>query len=153
MILRGHEQTSMASYPSKQISARYQITLNKFLGFHSNLNKFLGVSYLSKQISGGYQTPREQLLNLNKTKFENNLGCVSVWFTKRRPKISCYCPFKILSIVKKTLKNCDCGIAELRLRSNVSLKSCGIAIVIRSSCGIAIADSKKSCACPPLHRT
>jgi hypothetical protein len=30
-------------------------------------------------------------------------------------------------------KNCDCGIAELRLRSNMSLKSCGI----------AIADSKK----------
>jgi hypothetical protein len=23
--------------------------------------------------------------------------------------------------------------------------------VLRSSCGIAIADSKKSCACPPLH--
>jgi hypothetical protein len=30
-------------------------------------------------------------------------------------------------------KNCDCGIAELRLRNNISLKSCGI----------AIADSKK----------
>jgi hypothetical protein len=38
-------------------------------------------------------------------------------------------------------KNYDCGIAELRLRSNISLKSCGI----------AIADSKKSCACPPLN--
>jgi hypothetical protein len=25
-------------------------------------------------------------------------------------------------------KNCDCRIAELRLRSNISLKSCGIAI-------------------------
>jgi hypothetical protein len=24
-------------------------------------------------------------------------------------------------------KNCDCGIAELRLRSNNSVKSCGIA--------------------------
>jgi hypothetical protein len=49
-------------------------------------------------------------------------------------------------------KNCDCGIAELRLWSNISLKSCGIAIaeVIPSSCGIAITDSKKSCACPPL---
>jgi hypothetical protein len=42
-------------------------------------------------------------------------------------------------------KNCDCGIAELRLRNNISLKSCGIAIaeVLPSSCGIAIADSKK----------
>jgi hypothetical protein len=32
------------------------------------------------------------------------------------------------------------------------LKSCGIAIVevLFSSCGIAIANSKKSCACPPL---
>jgi hypothetical protein len=49
-------------------------------------------------------------------------------------------------------KNCDCGIAELRLRSNMSLKSCGIAIAeeLPSSCGIAIADSKKSCVCPPL---
>jgi hypothetical protein len=39
-------------------------------------------------------------------------------------------------------KNCDCGITELRLRSNISLKSCGIAIVevFPSSCGIAIAD-------------
>ncbi len=44
------------------------------------------------------------------------------------------------------------AIAELRLRSNISLKSCGIAIVevLPSSCGIAIADSKKSCACPPF---
>jgi hypothetical protein len=44
------------------------------------------------------------------------------------------------------------GIAELRLRRSISLKSCGIAIaeVLPSSCGIAISDSKKSCACPPL---
>ncbi len=42
-------------------------------------------------------------------------------------------------------KNCDCGIAELRLRSNISLESCGIAIakVLPSSCGIAIAETKK----------
>jgi hypothetical protein len=46
----------------------------------------------------------------------------------------------------------NCGIAELRLRSSISLKSCGIAIAeaLPSSCGIALADSKKSCACPPL---
>ncbi len=52
-------------------------------------------------------------------------------------------------------KNWDCGIAELRLRSNMSLKSCGIAIAeqLPSSCGIAIADSKKSCMCPPLILT
>jgi hypothetical protein len=39
-------------------------------------------------------------------------------------------------------KNCNCGIAELRLRSSISLKSCGIAIAeaLLSSCGIAIAD-------------
>jgi hypothetical protein len=50
-------------------------------------------------------------------------------------------------------KICDCGIAELQLRINISLKSCGIAIaeVLPSSCGIALADSKKSCACPSLH--
>jgi hypothetical protein len=49
-------------------------------------------------------------------------------------------------------KFCDCGIAMSRLRSNVSLKSCGIAIaeVLPSSCRIRIADSEKSCACPPL---
>jgi hypothetical protein len=49
-------------------------------------------------------------------------------------------------------KNCDCGIAELLLRSIFPLKSCGIAIaeVLPSSCGIAIVDSKKSCACPAL---
>jgi hypothetical protein len=37
----------------------------------------------------------------------------------------------------------------------MSVKSCGIAIteVLPSSCGIAIADSKKSCACPPLTNT
>jgi hypothetical protein len=40
-------------------------------------------------------------------------------------------------------KNCDCGIEELRVRSNISLKSCGIAIaeVLPSTCGIAIAES------------
>ncbi len=49
-------------------------------------------------------------------------------------------------------ENYDRGIAELWLRSNISLKSCGIAIaeVFPSSCGIGIADSKKSCACRPL---
>jgi hypothetical protein len=47
------------------------------------------------------------------------------------------------------------GIAELLLRSNISLKSCGVVIaeVLPSSYGIAIADSKKSCACPPLPHT
>jgi hypothetical protein len=47
-------------------------------------------------------------------------------------------------------KNCDCGIAELRLRSKIFFKSCGIAIaeVLPSSCGIAIADSKKKLRVP-----
>ncbi len=51
-------------------------------------------------------------------------------------------------------KNCDCRIAELLLRNNISLKS-GIAMaeVLPSSCRIAVADSKKSCACPPLILT
>jgi hypothetical protein len=45
-------------------------------------------------------------------------------------------------------KNCDRGIAELR--SNISLKSCGIAIaeVLPSSCGIVIAHSKKKLRVP-----
>jgi hypothetical protein len=39
-------------------------------------------------------------------------------------------------------KNCDCGIAELRVAEQHFLKSCGIAIeeVLPSSCRIAIAD-------------
>jgi hypothetical protein len=43
-------------------------------------------------------------------------------------------------------------IAELRLRSNISLKSCGIAIPdeLPPSYRIAMADSKKRCACPPV---
>ncbi len=54
------------------------------------------------------------------------------------------CGFEVADIGK----NCDCGIAELRLRRNIALKSCGIAIaeVFPSSCGIAIADSKKKVA-------
>jgi hypothetical protein len=39
-------------------------------------------------------------------------------------------------------KNCDCGIAELRVAEQHLFKSCRIAIaeVLPSSCGIAIAD-------------
>jgi hypothetical protein len=46
-------------------------------------------------------------------------------------------------------KNCNCGIA---VAEQDFFKSCEIAIaeVLPSSCGIAIADSKKICACPPL---
>jgi hypothetical protein len=49
-------------------------------------------------------------------------------------------------------KNCDCGIA---IAEQHFFKSCGIAIaeVLPASCGIALADSKKSCACPPLQFT
>jgi hypothetical protein len=62
-------------------------------------------------------------------------------------KLSC-CGLEVAEFIK----NCDCGIAELQLRINIALKSCGIAIaeVLPSSCGIAIADSKKSSACPAL---
>ncbi len=46
-------------------------------------------------------------------------------------------------------KNCDCRIAVAEQHFS---KSCGIAIaeLLPSSCGIALADSKKSCVCPPL---
>jgi hypothetical protein len=48
---------------------------------------------------------------------------------------------------KLQLRNCGVAVAEQH-----SLKSCGSAIaeVLSSSCEIAIADSKKSCARPPL---
>jgi hypothetical protein len=60
--------------------------------------------------------------------------------------------FFLMNLPDSTAKNCGQvadfrknWIAELRLRSNISLKSCGIAIaqVLPSRCGIAIADSKK----------
>ncbi len=98
---------------------------------------------------------------------------------KQKPKILCYCPFKILWTAKNTLRkkyiissystaknmpkiaevklstcgleiadcrtNCDCQIAELRLRSNIFFKSCWIAIaeVLPSSCETVIMDSTK----------
>ncbi len=54
-------------------------------------------------------------------------------------------------IAEMKLSSCRLEIADIRkiaiaeLRSNISLKSCGIAIaeVLPSSCGIAILDSKK----------
>jgi hypothetical protein len=48
--------------------------------------------------------------------------------------------------------NCDCGICGVAVVEQHSFKSCGVAIVkvLPSSGGIAIADSKKNCVCPPL---
>jgi hypothetical protein len=45
------------------------------------------------------------------------------------------------------LRNCGDAVAEQH-----SLKSCGITIAeaLPSGCGVAIADSKNCCACPPL---
>jgi hypothetical protein len=50
--------------------------------------------------------------------------------------------------LQKKLRLRNCGVVEHHF-----FKSCGIAIaeVLLSSCVIAIADSKKSCACPPLE--
>jgi hypothetical protein len=47
------------------------------------------------------------------------------------------------------LRSYGCGVT---VAEQLSFKSCGIVIaeVLPSSCGIAIADSKNSCACPPL---
>jgi hypothetical protein len=48
---------------------------------------------------------------------------------------------------KLRLRNCGVVVADQNF-----FKSCGIVIaeVLPSSCGIAIANSKKSCVCPPL---
>jgi hypothetical protein len=56
--------------------------------------------------------------------------------------ISSYSTAKNMLKIADVKKNCDCGITELRLGSNISLKSSGMAIaeVLPSSCGIAIAD-------------
>jgi hypothetical protein len=50
---------------------------------------------------------------------------------------------------QKKLRLRNCGVA---VEEQLSFKSCGIAIaeVRPASCGIALADSKKSCACPSL---
>jgi hypothetical protein len=49
-------------------------------------------------------------------------------------------------------KNCACGVMVVE---HISLKSCRIAIakVLPSSCGIAIADSEKSCALPTVLKS
>ncbi len=51
-------------------------------------------------------------------------------------------------------KNCGCGIAELRLRSKISLK---VAKLRLRKCLLQVAElrlrtQKKSCACPPLFK-
>ncbi len=52
MILRGHEQAFGASRPSKQISARYQTCLNKFLWVLKQFSEnFRGVWYPSEETS------------------------------------------------------------------------------------------------------
>jgi hypothetical protein len=54
---------------------------------------------------------------------------------------------KLRTPKKLRLRNCGVAVVEQHF-----FKSCGIAIVevLPSRCGIAIADSKISCACPPL---
>ncbi len=65
------------------------------------------------------------------------------------PKIALQLRTWSCGLLKKLwLRNCGVGVAEQHF-----FKSCGISIaeVLPLSCGIAIADSKKSCACPPLQ--
>jgi hypothetical protein len=65
---------------------------------------------------------------------------------KNMPKIAEAKLFSCRIEVVDFRKNCDCGIAELQLRSNISRQSCLIVIaeVLPSSGGIdVIADSKK----------
>jgi hypothetical protein len=59
---------------------------------------------------------------------------------------------KIAEVKLKLRTSGKIEIAELQTCGRSFLKSCGIAIaeVLPSSCGILIADSNKSCACPPL---
>jgi hypothetical protein len=69
--------------------------------------------------------------------------------TKNMPKIA---ELKLSSCgleVSDFRKNCDCGVA---VAEQHFFKKCGIAIaeVLPSNCGVVIADSKKSSACPPL---
>jgi hypothetical protein len=59
---------------------------------------------------------------------------------KQRPKISCYCPFKILSKAKNTFGK------KYKLSSCTTAKSMPkIADVKLSSCGLEVADFRKNC--------
>jgi hypothetical protein len=53
-----------------------------------------------------------------------------------------------LKTLQTAIKNRDCSIADMQLRSNIYLKSCGytVAEVLTSGCVIVIADIK-SCTC------
>ncbi len=63
------------------------------------------------------------------------------WFI---PKILCSCPFKILNIAKNNIYI----ILFLKLLHGQNMPK--IAEVKVSSCGLEVADSKKSCTCPLL---
>ncbi len=53
------------------------------------------------------------------------------------------------------IKNYECRIVALQLRATFLLESCGIVVaeLLSSNCGIAIADNRKSRACPLLIRS
>jgi hypothetical protein len=61
---------------------------------------------------------------------------------KQRPKISCYCPFKILWIAKK---HGGKKIYNFKLLRGKNMPE--IAEVKLSSCGLEVADLKKNCDC------
>ncbi len=71
------------------------------------------------------------------------------FMAKNAPKIA---EVKLSSCGLEIADSKKIAIAELRLRSNISLTVAELRLrgVFPSSCGIAIADSKISCACPPL---
>ncbi len=112
---------------------------------------------------------------------EYDSGVHMGWFMKKqRPKISCYCPFKILSITKrkpggkkisnskllhgqKYSENCGSEGSSCGLQKKLRLRSCCCGATFlkklrNCDCGSASfklrncdCGIKKSCACPPLQ--
>ncbi len=84
------------------------------------------------------------------------LGFIWGWFTKKkqRPKISCYCPFKILSIRKKHLVVKKYLISSYSTAKNmlkiaeVKLSSCGLRKKLRlRNCGATSLKKLRNCDC------
>jgi hypothetical protein len=87
----------------------------------------------------------------NNQKLPDQQSCPSINITVAELQLPTIIFEKVANLKLRITKKYDCGIAELQLRTKISLKSCGIAYaeVLPTSCGVAIAD----CVCPPLYKS
>jgi hypothetical protein len=125
------------------------------LEFETDFKKSFGVLLRGSYEVDSQKTEAENLALLS---LYNPLSNIKHLVVKKYPISSYSAAKKLPEIVEVKLSSCGLQ-KKLRLRNcrvvvaeQHFLKSCGIAITkaLSASCGIAIADSKKSCACPPL---